>query len=103
MTNVPAATGPIFQITLQGRVTVASATELKEELSQALDSRREISVSLAGAVSLDITAMQLLWAASRDSRAAGRAFTLQGPVSPQLLAIFEEAGVPGASLFEGKW
>ena len=93
---------PIVRLVLEGDITIASAAELKEKLSTALGFAREISVSLAGALSLDITAIQLFWAAARQSRPAGHPFRFEPPVPPQILASLEQAGISVPSLLEGR-
>jgi two-component system chemotaxis sensor kinase CheA len=58
---------PRWQIRLEGQVTVASATELKAFLMEWLVSEKDLDLDLAAAEEIDITTMQLLWAAARDA------------------------------------
>jgi len=41
---------------------------------------------------LDVTALQLLWAAEREARRSGKAFELAAPVPPDVLRAVGEAG-----------
>lgn len=87
---------------LEGDLTIASAPELKERLLEAVKSGKAIAVSLAGVRSLDITSIQLLWAACRQCQAEGGSLTLTAPVPAQIAAKMEAAGIPWASLVEGE-
>jgi anti-anti-sigma factor len=79
-------------IRLQGELNVASAAELKKLLLDALASQREVQVDLENASELDVTAVQLLWAAERETRASGKRFSVAGKV-PELIAVsLREAG-----------
>lgn len=73
-------------------VDIACAAELKQFLVQALDSRKEIQLDLEQAGSLDVTAVQLLWAAERAAKSFGVEFTLAGPVPDGILARLREEG-----------
>lgn len=56
-----------WQIRLEAQVTIASATELKAFLMEWLASGKDLDLDLAAAEEIDITTMQLLWAAARDA------------------------------------
>jgi anti-anti-sigma regulatory factor len=73
-------------IRLEGAVDISSANELKQLLLQALGSGRKLYVSLANAKSLEVTIIQLLWAAERQSRASGIGFALAGAVPEGILS-----------------
>ena len=102
MATVELHAGPIIQVELEGELHISSAAELKEKLAQAIGSGRGISVSLARVSALDITAVQLLWAAARKARMAGIPFTFAPPVPDQVVAGLRDAGIPPASLLEGE-
>ena len=70
-------------IGLEGAIDIASAAELKKLLLEGLNSGREVRVSLAGATDLDVTAVQLLWAAEREaSRSGVTCFFAPPPATP---------------------
>jgi anti-anti-sigma factor len=73
-------------------VDITCAAELKQLLVQALDSHKEIAVDMEQAGSIDVTAVQLLWAATRAATAGGIDFALAGPVPDGVLAQLREAG-----------
>ncbi len=84
-----------------GAVDIAVASELKLLLEQALDSGKEIHLDVDQTESMDVTAVQLLWAAERSAAASGVEFTLTGQVPDGVLAQlredgFEEFPVPAA-------
>lgn len=63
-------------IHLESVVDMSCAAELKAALTLAIQSGREVRISLGGATTLDLTALQLLWAAEREAKASGTAFSL---------------------------
>jgi anti-anti-sigma factor len=78
---------------LEGAIDIASASELKELLLKALESAAEVRVSLDGATGLDVTAVELLWAAERKAKGAGVGFALAGAVPEPVLSALREAGL----------
>jgi anti-anti-sigma regulatory factor len=80
-------------IRLQGAIDIGCAAELKKLLLQALGSGREVRVAQQGATDLDVTAVQLLWAAAREAKGAGVKFSLTGPASKEISAALGEAGL----------
>jgi anti-anti-sigma factor len=79
-------------IRLEGDVDIGSAAELKEVLLEALASKAKLRISVETATGMDVTAVQLLWAAEREARASGVILALQGPVPAILRATLREAG-----------
>jgi anti-anti-sigma factor len=79
-------------IRLDGEVGIASAGELKKELLQALASEKDVLVDLQQATELDVTAMQLLWAAEREARKCGRKLFVAGQAPKEIIAAVAEAG-----------
>ena len=85
-----------WQIRLEGRVTIASATELKALLMEWLASAKDLNLDLAAAEEIDITTMQLLWAAARDAerKTAGVACQWSGAAIDAVRAAGFD-GMPG--------
>ncbi|MGA8108768.1 MAG: STAS domain-containing protein [Acidobacteriaceae bacterium] len=82
-------------IRLEGDIDIGCAAELKQVLEEALagrDGSRETRISLATATAMDVTAVQLLWAAERAARASGMVLALESPVPEVLRATLREAG-----------
>ena len=77
---------------MEGQINIASAAELKKLLLEALASGRELRVDLDLATDLDVTALQLLWAAERAARGASKGFTLSGRVPDEIAIAMAEAG-----------
>lgn len=82
-------------IGLEGAVDIASAAELKKLLLEALGSGRDVCVSLADATDLDVTAVQLLWAAEREAGRSGVDFAFSGATPEQVSVALGNAGFPG--------
>jgi anti-anti-sigma factor len=80
-------------IGLDGEINIVCAAEMKKLLLQALASGRELRVDLEGATEMDVTALQLLWAAEREARGSGRGFTLAGRVPEEIAATARDAGL----------
>jgi anti-anti-sigma regulatory factor len=80
-------------IWLEGAIDITSAGELKEFLLRALGAGREVRVSLEAATDLDVTAVELLWAAGREAKGAGVGFSLAGQVPAAISAALKEAGL----------
>ena len=86
-------------IRLEGDIDIASAIELKKLLIEALASGKEMRVDLERVIELDLTALQLFWAAEREARGKGTGFRLAGRV-PEVIAValgdagFEKFPIP---------
>ena len=79
-------------ICLEGAIDIASAAELKTTLLGALKPDKAVRVALDANADLDVTAVQLLWAAEREAGAAGVGFILEGQVPEPVFAALKEAG-----------
>ena len=79
-------------IALADTIDIACAAELKTLLLEALNSGAEVRVSLEKATGLDVTAVQLLWAAGEQARHSGVAFGLSGQVPEPVACELAEAG-----------
>ena len=77
---------------LEGEVDIACAAEMKQLLLQALGSGKELRLDVERATELDVTALQLLWAADREARGSGRRFTLAGRVPGEISVAILDAG-----------
>jgi anti-anti-sigma factor len=92
----------MVEVELEGELVISSAADLKEKLARALESGRGICVSLARVSAMDITAVQLLWAAARKSRTAGVRFTVAGPAPEKIVASLRDAGIDPAVVLGGE-
>ena len=79
-------------IRLEGEVDISSAAELKKLLLEALASGRELRVDLERTTDLDVTAVQLLWAAERKAGGSGVGLRLLGHVPEQVAVALSDAG-----------
>ncbi len=79
-------------IHLEGAVDIGSAAGLKATLLDALKSGKPVRVALDGCTDLDVTAVQLLWAAEREARASAVGFALAGAVPEPVWAALKDAG-----------
>jgi anti-anti-sigma factor len=79
-------------IELEGAIDIAGAAELKSVLVEALASARETRISLEKATSVDVTAVQMLWAAEREAKTSGGVLALEGEVPEAVRAALRAAG-----------
>ncbi len=63
---------PSWLIKLEGQITVTSALQLKELLLEWVSAGTDLDLDLERAEEVDVTIMQLLWAAAREGAGAGR-------------------------------
>lgn len=85
---------------LEGEIDVVCAAELKRMLIAAIssgkesggESGKEVRLDLTRASDLDVTAIQLLWAARREAEKAGAGFAIAGEVPGNIGRAFCEAG-----------
>jgi ABC-type transporter Mla MlaB component len=82
-------------IVLSGAVEIGQAAELKRRFQEALTGGGDLRASLAAVTELDVTAVQLLWAAGRAARAAGVRFEIAAPRPAEMMAALAEAGLDG--------
>jgi len=85
----------LYLVRLEGAITISCAAELKQCLLEGLASRKDLQVDLEQASALDITAMQLLWAARRQSERTGKSLTTAGALPGHISAAIREAGMEG--------
>jgi hypothetical protein len=65
-------------IRLEGEIGIADAAQLKEVLLEALRPGAGARIALEMASGLDVTAVQLLWAAERAAQASGTLLAFEG-------------------------
>jgi anti-anti-sigma regulatory factor len=80
-------------ISLNGTVDISSAAELKTLLLRVLNSGKKARVSLDKVTDLDVTAVELLWAAEREASKAGAGFLFVEPAPAGVSAALGEAGL----------
>lgn len=80
-------------IQLEGTIDVGGAAELKELLVQQLKSSAAVYVSLDAATGLDVTAVQLLWAAAREAQRVGVEFGFKGQTPEAVRSALVDAGI----------
>jgi anti-anti-sigma regulatory factor len=86
-------------IRLEGEINVTSAAELKLLLLEGLASGQPLHLNLERADEIDVTILQLLWAAGRDGERAGAG--IEGCISEAAAAAARDAGfarLPGFAI-----
>ena len=79
-------------IRLDGAIDISGAADLKTALLEALQPGRTIELGLDCVSGMDVTAVQLLWAAQREAKALGANFRFIGQVPEAVSAYLAEAG-----------
>ena len=77
-------------IRLEGECTVTSAAELNRLLLEGLATGRDLRLDLQTADEIDITVLQLLWAAGREAERTGASIALR--MSEPAAMAMREAG-----------
>jgi anti-anti-sigma regulatory factor len=88
-------------IRLEGELNITSASEVKEVLLEGLAAGTDLHLDLEHAETIDVTVMQLLWAAGREADRTG--VVLAGRVSAAAAEMAREAGferLPGMAAQE---
>ena len=80
-------------VRLVGEINIASAAELKKVLMEALAMGKGVRVELESVTEIDVTALQLLWAAQREAESVGVGFARSGRVQEAIAAVADEAGL----------
>jgi len=80
-------------VSLEGAIDIATSAELKKVLLEALSAGKKVSVALGKATDLDVTAVQLLWAARREACRLGVEFALDGQELPEIRSALLESGL----------
>ena len=81
-----------YLIRLESEIDITIAAELKQMLVQGLAERKDLRLDLERATELDITALQVLWAAEREARKTNVEFTTVGSVPEKISAYAIAAG-----------
>jgi anti-anti-sigma regulatory factor len=82
----------ISLIRIDGDVDIAMAAEMKNLLVKALASGKDLHISMAGATELDVTALQLLYAADREAAKSGVRLTLDDRVPEEIFSAMTDGG-----------
>lgn len=88
-------------IRLEGEVDISDAPELKRVLLEALAKKGEVRISAEAATGIDITAVQLLWAAEQEAGRADTILALQGTLPEMVRVSLREAGFERLPLAAG--
>jgi anti-anti-sigma regulatory factor len=80
------------QIRFEGVIDISCAAELKAHFLDALNCGKRVRVSVEEAHDLDVTALQLLWAAERASKKLGVELSFAGPMPEQISKTLAQAG-----------
>lgn len=80
-------------IHLEGAIDVGCAAELKTLLMETLKPGAAVCLGLESATGLDITAVQLLWAAAREAQRVGVEFTFKERIPEPVRHALAEVGI----------
>jgi len=80
-------------IRLDGAVVIENSAELKATLLAALEAKEDVHISAEGVSELDLTGIQLLWAAARAAHDLGVGFGFDGDIPDCVSTAFSEAGL----------
>ncbi len=81
-------------VALKGTIDISSAAELKAVLVKAFGLGKEVCISLDAVTYLDVTAVQLLWAAERQAAQSSMVLRFSGHLSDLVSTTLADAGLP---------
>ena len=87
--------GSCCLIRLDGEVNIFAAMELKKSLLAAVASGKDLEVNVEQATEFGVSALQLLWAAEREAKAAGLRLAFVGSIPEVVCSVLSEAGFAG--------
>jgi anti-anti-sigma factor len=77
-------------LTLQGELSMRNATAVRQALSAALAEHTDVHIVLSEVASLDLSVLQLLYAAKQ---APGHNVTVEANLSPSIAEVVQRAGL----------
>ncbi len=86
-------------IRLSGCVDISAAAGLKRVLTEALEAQLVLRMDVSALESVDVTVIQLLWAAKSEAMMAGREFCIDGPWNPEIESRLHQAGISPSRIF----
>ncbi len=87
--------GALCLIHLDGEINIAHAAQLKQLLVEALKMKKNMQLDVEQVTDLDITALQLLWAADREAKKLRLGLTVTGRIPDEIAAAAVDAGFEG--------
>ena len=85
--------GRMTRIVLRGSVDIGSVEELKAAFLDALAGGKEIEIAFEEVTGFDVAALQLLWAARRESKRVGLKLAITGLQTGVLKNCLAEVGM----------
>jgi len=83
---------PVTRVHLSGKLTIARAKEIKQELEEAISPGQEIVVELTDVNAVDLSFIQLLWAARREADVSQARLRLELPLPESFRRELVRAG-----------
>ena len=77
---------------IEGDFDVSSSAEMKRELIEAISSRKELQLDVTSVTDIDVTFIQLLWAAVREAEKEKITCTFVGQTPENIHCIIRESG-----------
>lgn len=84
---------------LEGEVDISCAAEFKRALMEAVASGKRTRIDAGGVEEVDVTAIQLLWAAARECEKSGKELVMEPAMSPVLQQAAMQTGFERSTIF----
>jgi anti-anti-sigma factor len=91
----------VCRLRLEGEINIGAAAELKKILIEALKSEKQVRVECEAVSGMDVTGLQLLWAAQREAQRVGVKFAGVGRVPKEIASAVAEVGLEGFPHHDG--
>lgn len=85
--------GAVATVQWSGEIFADSASKCRDGLLKAFSEADTVLLDMSGCSEVDVSAIQLIVAASLEASRTGKTFSITGSVSPQVKKAFTVAGV----------
>jgi anti-anti-sigma factor len=93
---------PVKILTLEGNLTINRAEEVKNKILESFMNTKQVLLNLAHAENIDVSFIQILYAAKNEARKQKKEFHLTGTVKENVLRSFIMAGVTKGSSLDAR-
>jgi anti-anti-sigma factor len=100
--NMKSTDEAIKILTLEGNLTINRAEEIQNEILSSLSNTKQVLINLAHAETIDISFIQILYAAKSEARKQKKELHLTGSLTETVLRGFIMAGVTKGSSLDAR-
>jgi len=95
MAKTKKTAGKPNKLTFSGDMTLLQAAQVRERLQQGLSAADTLEVAFSDVDNVDLSLIQILCAAHRSARKAGKSISLPGTLPDDLVRLIDDGGFHG--------